>query len=76
MFQYDEFQFGDVVGMDPVLCGVTDKILLRPTGGRVAFDGIAASTYEIVLTRKFYDQRIVVFFIEWFCIQASCEDRF
>jgi len=62
--------------MDPVFCGVTDEILLRSAGGGVAFDGIAASTYEIVLAGKFYDQRIVVFFIEWFCVQACCEDGF
>lgn len=76
MFQYDEFEFGDVVGMDPVLCSVADEILLRSACGGVAFDGIATSTYEIVLAGKFYDQRIVVFFIEWFGVQASGEDGF
>jgi hypothetical protein len=55
VFQDNELEFGDVVGMDPVFCSVADEILLRSTGGGVAFDGIAASTYEIVLTGEFYN---------------------
>ena len=55
MFQDDKFEFGDVVGMDPIFRGVTHEILLASTGGGVAFDGVPAGSYEVVLFGEFYD---------------------
>lgn len=49
MFENDQFEFGDVVGMDPVFGSVTHKVLLTSTGGGIAFDGITPGSYEVIL---------------------------
>ena len=62
--------------MDPVFSGITDKVLLTSSGGRVSFYRVPTGSYEIVLFGEFYNQCIVVFPVEWLRIEASCKDWF
>ena len=62
--------------MDPVFRGIAHEVLLGSAGGGVAFDGVAASSYKVVLAGEFYDESIVVFLVEWFGVETGCEDWF
>ena len=74
MLQDNEFELGDVIWMDPILCGITDEILLRSAGCGIAFNWVAAGSDKVVLFRELYYEGIIVFFVEGFCIESSCKD--
>ena len=44
----DELELGDVVGVDPVFCCLTDEVLLASSGGRITLGGVAASADLVV----------------------------
>jgi hypothetical protein len=76
MFEDYEFDFGDVVGVNPVFGCVADKVLLFTACGRVADDGVSAGTHKVVLFGEFDDEGIVVFAEEGLCIETGCENGF
>jgi hypothetical protein len=48
MLKDDEFQLGDVVGMNPILCCLANKVGLTTSGGAVAFDGVPAGSNKVI----------------------------
>ena len=76
MFQDDKFEFSDVVGMDPVFRGITNKVLLRAAGRGVSLDRVATGADKVVLFGEFDHQGVVVFSEEWLCVETSGEDGF
>lgn len=71
----DEFKLGDVVGVDPVLCGLSDKAGLGATGGGVALDGVASGSDEIVELGQLDDGGVVVFFVKGLGLESGVEGR-
>lgn len=72
----NQFQFGDVVGMDPVLGGLTDEVLLGASRRSIALDRVSFGADEIIKFGELYHKGIVVVLEERFCIEARSEDRF
>lgn len=55
MLEDDEFDFGNIVGVDPVFGCIAYKVLLFPTGAGVTFCGVTAGTDKVVLSGDFDD---------------------
>ena len=53
MLKDNKFEFGNVVWMNPVFCGVANKVLLGATSRGVALDGVAAGANKVVLFGEF-----------------------
>ncbi len=47
-FENDELQFGDVVGMDPVLGCLADEVLLAATCSTISRNRVSSSTDQVV----------------------------
>jgi hypothetical protein len=69
-----EFDFGDVVRVNPVFGRVADKVLLFAAGSRVAHDGVPAGADKVVLFGEFDDKGIVIFAEEGLCIETGCKN--
>jgi hypothetical protein len=74
MFEDYEFDFGDVVGVNPVFGGVADKVLLFTACGRVADDGVSAGAHKVILFGEFDDEGVVVFAEEGLSVETGCEN--
>lgn len=72
--QYDEFQFRYVIRVNPILCGLTDKILLTTSRGAVACDWIASSPHEIVELGELDDKGIIIVAEKRLRFQSGSED--
>ncbi|KAI3491675.1 hypothetical protein L1887_43987 [Cichorium endivia] len=60
----DELERHDVVGVHPVLGGLTHKGRLVAAGARVALDGVAAGTDEVEELGELDDELVVVLLVE------------
>lgn len=58
--QYNELQFRDVIRVNPILCGLTDKVLLTASCGAVAFYWVSSSPHKIVELGELDDKGIIV----------------
>ena len=47
-FENNEFQLCDVIRVNPVLCGLSHKVLLASTSSTVAFDRVASCPYKVI----------------------------
>lgn len=72
--QYNEFQFRDVIRVNPILCGLTDKILLTSSRGAVAFDWVPSSPHEIVKLGELDDEGIIIVAEKRLRFQSGGED--
>ena len=70
----DQFQFCDVVRVDPVFRGLADKVLLSPSSGGITLDGVSLGPDQIVELGEFHDECIVIILEEWFGFKACCKD--
>ena len=62
--------------MNPVLCRLTNKVLLPPSRGAVPFDRISSGPYIIVELRKSDYESIVIALEKWLSFQTRSEDGF
>lgn len=62
--------------MDPVFCGLSNKILLGATSSSIAFDGVALSPDQVVNLGKLDDESIVVIFEKRLGVEACSKNRF
>lgn len=69
-----ELELGDVVGVNPVLCGVADKGLLAATGGGVTTVGLAPGPDLVVEAGQLDDQGIVVLLVKWLGVESDHEN--
>lgn len=74
--KYNEFQFRDVIRVNPILCGLTDKILLTASRGAVAFDWVSSSPHEIVELGELDDKGIIIVAEKRLRFQSGSEDGF
>lgn len=61
-----QLQFCYIILMNPVLCGLTDKVLLATSRTTVAPNRVASCSDQVVQLRDFYNELIVVLMIERF----------
>lgn len=73
--EYNEFQFRDVIRVNPILCGLTDKVLLPASGGAVALNWVSSSPHEIVELRELDYKGIIIVAKKRLCFQSGSEDR-
>lgn len=73
--EYDEFQFGDVVWMHPVLGSLSNEVLLAATCRSVTFDRVTPGPDQIIKPRQFDNEGIVVIFEKRLRIQPGSEYR-
>lgn len=64
MFEDDELEWDNVVWVDPVFCGLTDKGALGSTCARVALDRVTTGAHEIKELGEFDDELVVVFLVK------------
>ena len=55
MLQDNELQLYDVVWVHPVLGRLADEVLLLAAGARIALDGVAARTDDVIEPRQLED---------------------
>jgi len=60
----------------PVLCGLTNKVLLATTCRRVTLDGTTSCPHVIVDLGKLDNEVVIVVLEEWLCIESGREQRF
>lgn len=72
--QYDELQFGDVIWVNPILGGLTDKVLLTTPRGAIAFYWVSSSPNEIVELGELDNKSIVVVTEKRLRFQSGSED--
>jgi len=70
----DQFQFCDIIRVDPVFRGLADKVLLRPSGGGISLDWVSLGPDQIVKLGKFYNEGIIIIFEEGLSVKACGED--
>lgn len=70
----NQFQFCDIIRVDPVFRGLADKVLLRPSGGGITLDGVSLGPNQIIELGEFHDERIVIILEEWFGFEACRKD--
>ena len=70
VLQDDELELGDVVRVHPVLCGLTNEVLLLAACARVTSDWVSAGSYLVVELREIDDSGIVVVLEERPCAQS------
>ena len=61
--------------MHPVLCGLTDKVLLGTTGSGITTNGIALGPNQVIELGELDHKGIVIIAEEWLCIEACRKDR-
>ena len=69
MLENKELERDNVVGVHPVLSGLTNKGTLRATSARVTSDRIAARVNNIKHARELDDERVIVLLVEGTCAQ-------
>src|ERR1700744_2888557 len=75
MLEDEELQLGDVVLVDPIFCGLTDKVLLRAASGTVSLHRVTSCSNQVVEFGEVNYEGIVIVLEERFCFQAGCEGR-
>ena len=73
MFEDDELELGNVVGVHPVFCGLAYEILLRPTCGAVTLCGVTSRPNEIIKAGEGDNKSIVIVLEEGFGFQSCCK---
>ena len=74
MLEDDELELGDVVWVDPVFCGLADKVLLFASSCRVALDGISTGAHRVIKLGELDNEGVVVVLEEGLPSQAGGED--
>lgn len=69
----DELQLGDIVGVDPIFCCLSDKAGLGATGGAVTLDRVASGSDEVVELGQLDDGGVVVFLVEGLGLESCVE---
>ena len=69
MLENKELERDNVVGVHPVLSGLTNKGTLRATSARVTSDRIATRVNNVKHARELDDERIIVLLVEGTCAQ-------
>ena len=69
MLENKELERDNVVGVHPVLGGLTNKGTLRATSARVTSDRIATRVNNIKHARELDDERVIVLLVEGTCAQ-------
>lgn len=72
----DKLQLRDIIWVNPVLCCLTNEILLTTAGRAVPFDWISFRPDQIVKFRKLHNKSVIVIVEERLRFQARSEDRF
>ncbi|KAH3674360.1 hypothetical protein WICPIJ_009577 [Wickerhamomyces pijperi] len=75
VLQDDQLQLGDVVWVDPVLGGLTNKVLLPPTSGRITLDWVTPGSDQVVVAGELHHDGVVVVFEERLGVQSDLEHR-
>lgn len=73
MLEDDELQLGDIIRVNPVFGGLSDKAGLGATGGGIALDRVASGSNEIVELGQLDDGSIVVFLVEGLGLESGVE---
>lgn len=70
----NELELGDVVGMNPVLGGLTHKVLLSTTSRGVTLDGVTTRADQVVELGELDNKSIVVVLEEGLGVKTDGED--
>ena len=76
MLENKELERDNVVGVHPVLSGLTNKGTLRATSARVTSDRIATRVNNVKHARELDDERIIVLLVEGTCAQIVLHKLF
>ena len=74
--QYNKLQLRDIIRMYPVLCGLTDKVLLAASSSAIPFDWISSGSYQIVKFRELDNKSIVIVLEKRFRFQTCSKNGF
>ena len=69
MLENKELERDNVVGVHPVLGGLTNKGTLRSTSTRVTSDRITTRVNNVKHTRELDDERVIILLVEGTCAQ-------